>query len=557
MGTVDNQLAEELVRRGAPAATVEAAVRESAERDTSLMSALTGAGNISERLMAETAADLHGSVTWEQAGRPAEFTTTDLVPLSVARRMSAVPVADDGAAVTVAVADPGAIGALEELRIITGRSVTAVVATPSEMVDLLDRYARTTMGLNPEGATGVHLDDLQPDIDLASDDDAPVIQYVTGLLTRAVGAHSSDIHIEPGKHETRIRMRIDGVLHEIDTAPKAFQPAIISRLKIMAGLDIAERRRPQDGRFTLATADGRLVDLRIVTLPSVWGEKVNLRLLDSSQVELNLSSLGFGTRDRGRLSDAYTKTRGLVLITGPTGAGKSTTLYAALTEVNKPSVNIVTVEDPVEYRIEDITQVQISDKIGVTFESVLPHLLRSDPDILLVGEIRDELTARFAIQAAMTGHLTMSTLHTNDAPSAIVRLGELGVEPFLISSSVNVIVAQRLARRLCRSCSVEYTPGDIELDAAHWPSKLVDPPETLRRAVGCESCAGTGYRGRVAITELLTNSDEIQRLTVERAPASEITRAAIAEGMVPLIADGMDKCRRGLTTIDEVLRVTA
>jgi type IV pilus assembly protein PilB len=352
----------------------------------------------------------------------------------------------------------------------------------------------------------------------------------------------------------RIRYRIDGVLHEIDNVPRGVQAALISRLKIMSGVDIAERRVPQNGRLSVALGS-RTVDLRAATLPTVWGEKVVLRVLDTGGIDLDLRRLGFSDENHRRFSTAFSKPHGMVLVTGPTGSGKSTTLYATLTEISSPEVNIITVEDPVEYRLPGVNQVQVNHKAGLTFAAVLPAILRSDPDIVLIGEIRDRVTAQLAVEAALTGHLVLSTLHTNDAPSAVTRLIEMGIEPFLVGSSMDCVMAQRLARRLCEWCKESYAPTARELAAARWPEELLPAPTMLWRPVGCRSCSNTGYRGRTALHEVMPVSEEIERLAVERASAHDIQRVAVTQGMDVLRVDGLRKTLTGETSLAEVLRV--
>jgi type IV pilus assembly protein PilB len=337
--------------------------------------------------------------------------------------------------------------------------------------------------------------------------------------------------------------------------PRGIQGALISRLKIMSNLDITERRVPQNGRITM-DVNGRGVDLRSATLPTVWGEKVVLRVLDTGGIDLDLRKLGFTDYNYGRFSASFRKPHGMVLVTGPTGSGKSTTLYATLTEIARPEVNVITVEDPVEYRIDGINQMQVNPKAGLTFAAVLPAILRSDPDIVLIGEIRDPHTAQLAVEAALTGHLVLSTLHTNDAPSAVTRLVEMGIEPFLVGSSLDCVLAQRLARRLCDWCKQPYEPTADELRASRWPVEDLPMPEQLWKAVGCRSCAHTGFRGRLAVNEVMPISEELERLAISRAPASDIAKVAVAEGMVSLRDDGIRKAAAGSTTLEEILRVT-
>jgi type IV pilus assembly protein PilB len=337
--------------------------------------------------------------------------------------------------------------------------------------------------------------------------------------------------------------------------PRGIQGALISRLKIMSSLDITERRVPQNGRITM-NAGGRPVDLRAATLPTVWGEKVVLRILDKGGIDLNLKKLGFSDDNYERFSRSFRKPHGMVLVTGPTGSGKSTTLYATLAEISRPEVNVITVEDPVEYRVDGVNQVQVNFKAGLTFAAVLPAILRSDPDVVLIGEIRDRTTAQLAVEAALTGHLVLSTLHTNDAPSAMTRLVEMGIEPFLVGSSIDCVMAQRLARRLCDWCKDGYSPTESELAAARWPMEELGIPEQLWKAVGCRSCAQTGFRGRLALSEVMPVTEELERLTVERSSASALMKVALAEGMTTLHDDGARKAALGFTTLEETLRVT-
>ena len=376
------------------------------------------------------------------------------------------------------------------------------------------------------------------------------------LITQAIQDRASDIHIEPGEHDLRVRYRIDGVLHEVMRSPRSIQSGVISRLKIMADMDIAERRVPQDGRLSV-NAHGQKIDLRVATLPTVWGEKVVMRILDNSTAQLGLPDLGFASSQlRPVLPPALSKPYGMLLVTGPTGSGKSTTLYATLNLVSTPEMNVITVEDPVEYRLPGINQVQVNAKAGLTFAAALRSILRSDPDVVLIGEIRDHETAQIAVEAALTGHLVLSTLHTNDAPSAVTRLTEMGIEPFLVGSSLDCVLAQRLARRLCVKCKEEYQPLPAELAAAGYPWQPGQDLPVLYRPVGCSACAKTGYKGRVALHEVMTVSEEIERQAVTRASGTEIGRTARAEGMRDLRGDGLLKVGQGITSLEELLRVT-
>jgi type IV pilus assembly protein PilB len=385
-------------------------------------------------------------------------------------------------------------------------------------------------------------------------DDAPIVRYVNNLIEQAVQNRASDLHLEPTEDDMRVRYRIDGVMHELDTVPKGVMPALISRLKIMSGVDITERRVPQNGRITALIRD-RTVDLRTATLPTVWGEKIVLRVLDTGGIDLDMTKLGFTAHNLARFSESFTKPHGMVLVTGPTGSGKSTTLYATLGRISKPEINVITVEDPVEYRLRGVNQVQVNAKAGLTFAAVLPAILRSDPDVVLIGEIRDGNTAQIAVEASLTGHLVLSTLHTNDAPGAVTRLTEMGIEPFLVGSSLDCVLAQRLSRRLCDWCKEAYSPTSEELEGARWPYEDLAVPEALYRPVGCRNCANTGYRGRLALHEVMPISPEIESLTIRRAAAGEIREVALAQGMYELRADGLAKAAGGLTSVREVMRV--
>ncbi|GMA33821.1 hypothetical protein GCM10025876_39220 [Demequina litorisediminis] len=382
------------------------------------------------------------------------------------------------------------------------------------------------------------------------EDDAPIVRFVNLLITQAIQDRASDIHIEPAERDVRVRYRIDGVLHEMQNAPKAIQGGVISRIKIMADIDIAERRKPQDGRLSV-THNGKKVDLRVATLPTVWGEKVVMRILDNSTATLELEDLGIREKNYAAYSVNFRKPYGMILVTGPTGSGKSTTLYATLNQISRPEINVITVEDPVEYRIPGINQVQVNPKAGLTFAAALRSILRADPDVVLLGEVRDGETAQIAIEAALTGHLVLSTLHTNDAPSALTRLIEMDIEPFLVGSAVDCVVAQRLARRLCSHCAVEYVVEDEAEIPANVGFVSGSPLPTVLRPAGCQRCSGTGYRGRVALHEVMSVNEEIERLAVARASAAEIARAAQDNGMETLLMDGWAKVLDGTTSIEE------
>ncbi|MDP9219008.1 MAG: Flp pilus assembly complex ATPase component TadA [Actinomycetota bacterium] len=476
------------------------------------------------------------------------------VPGGVCRRHVALPIAYEDGRLLVAMADPGNVFALDDFRSITGMDVRPVVATKGDVLAAIDRFYRAD----------ADMDDITNAMEVEEEDDlsnvreivedAPIVKYVNLLITQAIQDRASDIHIEPGEHDLRVRYRIDGVLHEVMRSPRAIQSGVISRLKIMADINIAERRIPQDGRLSV-TAHGKKIDLRVATLPTVWGEKVVMRVLDNSTARLDLADLGFGASNYQRYSKSFTKPYGMMLVTGPTGSGKSTTLYATLNIVSKPEVNVITVEDPVEYRLAGINQVQTHAKAGLTFASALRSILRSDPDVVLIGEIRDHETAQIAIEAALTGHLVLSTLHTNDAPSSITRLTEMGIEPFLVGSALDCVLAQRLTRRLCEKCKEAYDPDPDLLERIGYPWTPGDDLPMLYRAIGCSACSKTGYKGRIALHEVMEVTEDIERLCVDRASAAAIGATARAQGMLTLRADGMSKIGQGITSIEEILRV--
>jgi type IV pilus assembly protein PilB len=477
-----------------------------------------------------------------------------LISDSLARRYQALPVGWDDGRLVVAMADPSNVFALDDIRTVTNAEVRTVVATRSSILEAIDRHQR--MDGEAENISAEASREWEEEQDLSSIkevvEDAPIVKLVNLLISQAVQDRASDIHIEPAEKDVRVRYRIDGVLHEVMRSPKNIQAGVISRLKIMADINIAERRVPQDGRVSAVIA-GKAVDLRVATLPTVHGEKVVLRILDKSTALLQLTDLGFLPDALERYETAYRKPYGTILVTGPTGSGKSTTLYATLNQVNDPAKNIITVEDPVEYRLAGINQIQVNNKAGMTFAAALRSILRADPDIVLVGEIRDRETATTAVEAALTGHLVLSTLHTNDSASTATRLVEMGVEPFLVGSSLDCIVAQRLARKLCTKCKEAYAPTAADLEAIGWDGED-DPPE-LFRAVGCGPCGRTGYHGRFAVHEVLLVSEDIERMIVERAHTEDIKKIAMAQGMVTLRAAGMAQAGNGLTSVEEILRV--
>ena len=480
------------------------------------------------------------------------------IPQALCRRYGVLPIGYDASGtLIVATSDPSNVLALDDVRSASGRSIRPVVATRTDVMSAIDRVSRMSDSVEDLG------DQLDIEDDLAElaqlnevVDDAPIVRFVNTLINGAVQDRASDIHIEPGEDGVRVRYRVDGVLHEVTTQPRKAHAAIVSRLKIMAELDIAERRLPQDGRISLRAA-GRAIDLRVSTLPTVYGEKLVMRILDKSSVLMGLGDLGFADANYARYEHSFRKPYGMILVTGPTGSGKSTTLYATLNEINRTDINIVTVEDPVEYRLPGINQVQINSKAGLTFAGALRSILRQDPDVVLVGEMRDHETAQMGMEAALTGHLVLSTLHTNDAPSAVTRLTEMGIDPFLVGSAVDVVLAQRLARKLCDRCKIPYQPTHAELEAAGLQMDGGDQLPTLHRPGGCAHCARTGYRGRLAIHEVMAVTEHIERLIVARAATDQISAAAREQGMHSLREDGLGKVLLGLTTLEEIARVIA
>jgi type IV pilus assembly protein PilB len=525
-----------------------------------------GSGMTPERVLLDRGALTHDGLARALAERygldhldlgvfSVDMGAANLVSTTAAKRYQAVPVAfADKRTLLVAMADPSNVLAVDDIAIMTGYEVRVAVAPPEDIATLISRLDRLEDVVGePDGAA--HLDELEAGGEVVelheTAEDAPVVKLVNQIVAQAVEQGASDVHLAPDGRELRVRFRVDGVLHDVTTVPRRMAAGAISRVKIMAELNIAERRLPQDGRVGLSV-DGRHVDLRVVTLPSVHGEAVVMRVLDKDSVVMSLDKLGMAEADRERFERACLETHGAVLVTGPTGSGKSTTLYAALQSVNTPEKNIITVEDPVEYEIDGLTQLQVSAKFGLTFAAGLRSMVRADPDVIMVGEIRDRETAQIAIESALTGHLVLSTLHTNDAPSAITRLVEMGIEPFLVASALDCVVAQRLARMLCPACK-RRTIFPAEVLRENGYKALVDLE--AYEPVGCRRCGGSGYRGRLGLYEVMSVSPEIQTLALQRAPAEAIRDVAVREGMRRLRDDGLEKVRQGRTSIAEIARV--
>jgi len=539
-----------------------AALDEQQVRGESLGRVLVELGLLNESQLVRALAHQVGMEFVELAEYPVDRIAVGMVPASLCRRYTVLPVAyNDFGDLILAMADPGNVLAVDDVRNISGRTVVTVVATHDDLTAAIDRYCRADDEIDDLATSFSESVGEDEDVDLSRigdqiEDDAPIVRFVNLLVTQAITDRASDIHIEPAEKDLRVRYRIDGVLHEMQRAPKNIQSGVISRLKIMADIDIAERRKPQDGRMSV-THNGRKIDLRVATLPTVWGEKVVMRILDNSTASLDLRDLSFLEENYEKYKLSYTKPYGMILVTGPTGSGKSTTLYATLNAVSRPEINVITVEDPVEYRLAGINQVQVNPKAGLTFASALRSILRSDPDVVLLGEIRDHETAQIAIEAALTGHLVLSTLHTNDAPSAVTRLVEMGIEPFLVGSALDCVVAQRLARRLCAKCKEAYTPTETELIAARFPWTPGEPLPQLWRPNGCQACSQTGYKGRMAIHEVMPVTEEIERHAVAHSSSAEIGHTAREQGMSTLRDDGWAKVVLGDTALEEILRVIA
>ena len=487
------------------------------------------------------------------------------LPLHVLERVVAVPYEVDGNVLRVAVADPGNVQTIDELRLGTRLQLELAVASRDDILGEIRRLIRASEAFgaravldSEEGADEeeADADDLEVDDGIS---DVPLVRLVNSIIFQAAEDGASDIHFEPQEDALLVRLRIDGVLHEVQRIPKRMLNGVTTRLKVLAKLDIAERRKPQDGRMSLnAAAAGRLLDVRVATLPTVEGESVVMRLLDKTKRAPTLAELGLSDEMRAKLEDIIRRPTGAILSTGPTGSGKSTTLYAALTEINRPEINIITVEDPVEYRLAGLNQVQINPRAGLTFAAALRSILRSDPDVVMVGEIRDSETAKISIEAALTGHLVLSTLHTNDAPGAISRLNEMGVEPFLTGSAVSAVLAQRLARKLCTHCCEMYTPTIEDLIKTRISPEVAAAADgvVFYRKKGCPRCGQTGYKGRIGVFQLLVMSENLENLAARNATREELERAAIEEGMRTLWDDGLAKVAAGLTSIEELARVT-
>ena len=551
-----NLLSEEQLRR---------AKEEARTSGTRIGYQITKLGFVEEEKVAEAVSNQYGVPTIELDDFEVDSEVIALIPEEVANKHTILPVNRAGSTLIVAMSDPSNIFAIDDLKFLTGYNVEVVVAAEEAIRRAIDRYYDKGADLDEVMAgfddqefevvgdeEGPNLEELEKAVE-----DAPVVKLANLILTDAIKKVASDIHIEPYEKDFRVRYRIDGVLYEVMRPPRKLRNPLTSRVKIMADLDIAERRLPQDGRIKLKMGKNKEMDYRVSVLPTLFGEKIVLRLLDKGNLQLDMTKLGFEQKQLGDFKGAIHLPFGMVLVTGPTGSGKTTTLYSALSELNKTSENISTAEDPVEFNLAGINQVQMKEDIGLNFAASLRAFLRQDPDIIMVGEIRDFETAEIAIKAALTGHMVLSTLHTNDAPSTINRLLNMGIEPFLVASSVNAIVAQRLARRICPECKQE--DASITSDELEQAGMTAEEAKKCRpvKGAGCNHCSETGFKGRIAVYEVMIATETLKEFVLNGASSTEIKREAIRGGMTTLRRSALNKLLEGTTTLSEVLRVSA
>jgi type IV pilus assembly protein PilB len=559
-------VADLLAATGLVAADKLALVRGRAGATGSLAQAIIDEGVASSDGIARTLAARHHLPLVDLAVVAVADEAAKQIALHVLERIVAMPYVIADGQLHVAIADPANIHGIDELRLATRLPLSLAVASRDDIQVEIRRLTRASEAFGAravldEEAAALEAEEEEAD-DLEADDgisDAPLVRLVNSVIFQAAEDGASDIHFEPQEDSLSVRFRIDGVLHEVQRIPKRMAAGVTTRLKVLAKLDIAERRKPQDGRISLnAAAAGRTLDVRVATLPTVEGESVVMRLLDKSKKAPTLAELGLSESMQQMLTDLVMRPTGALLATGPTGSGKSTTLYAALAQINRPEINIITVEDPVEYRLPGVNQVQINTRAGLTFATALRSILRSDPDVVMVGEIRDGETAKISIEAALTGHLVLSTLHTNDAPGALTRLQEMGVEPFLVGAAVTGVLAQRLARKLCTHCCEMYQPSVDDLLKARVSPEVAAASDGMAfyRKRGCPRCGQTGYKGRIGVYQLLAMSEQLEALAAQKASREEIERAAIEEGMRTLWDDGIAKVSAGLTSIEELARVS-
>ena len=555
------RLGEMLIAKGVISdEQLEEALREQQVTAERLGTILVGRGYVDEVDLVRNLAEHFGLEFIDLDDRPIDPSAVQLVKESFARYHQLLPVAWEDGRLLVAMVNPTNVFSLDDLRSVTGENIRPLMAEPNQLMKAVDRVwgvadtDEAILRIEEEASD----DDMADALATAAAEDAPVIQFVNQLITRAVNERASDIHLDPHEREMKVRFRIDGVLHEVMTVPRAAQASVISRVKIMADINIAERRIPQDGRIALSV-NNRSVSLRVATLPTAYGEAIVIRVLEESVGSMRaLPEIGMSTSALKVFEAAIRRPWGAIVVTGPTGSGKSTTMYAALQELNDPRRNIITIEDPIEYRLGGVKQMQVNRKAGLTFASALRSILRADPDIVMVGEMRDVETAKIACEAALTGHLVITSLHTNDAASTPVRLLDMGIEPFMVTSSLTAIVAQRLCRRLCERCKQPFDPASDETLEDLLPDWVFDQKgHTFFKAVGCNACSKTGYFGRMGIHEVMEMTEEIDSLVVGKAIPREIQEMAISQGMAPLREDALRKAALGDTSIDEVLRAIA
>ncbi|MBN2053858.1 type IV-A pilus assembly ATPase PilB [bacterium] len=599
---MNNRIGEMLLKSGSiTAPQLQQAIEVQKTTKDRLGSILVKLGFLKEEELTEALASQYGVPPVNLANFDIEPSVIKLISADVARKYHLIPVSRTGSAITIAMADPTNVFAQDDIKFMTGYHVEPVVASEVSIEDAIRRYYGTGKSIvsvstdvgHPiefedledikgfEDAGGVEpeenllaigdFDDLVSEtmdeieviedggdddvITLESDMEAPIVKLVNGILIKAINMGVSDIHFEPYEKQFRVRYRLDGVLRKELGLPLKIRSAVTSRLKIMSSLDISEKRLPQDGRIKMRLGPKREIDFRVSTLPTIFGEKIVLRILDKSNLEIDMTKLGFEAQQLAEFQEAIHKPYGMVLVTGPTGSGKTTTLYSALSQLNTISENIMTAEDPVEYNLPGINQVQMHDAIGLNFAAALRSFLRQDPDIVMVGEIRDFETAEIAIKAALTGHLVLSTIHTNDAPSTITRLLNMGIEPFLVASSLILVQAQRLTRRICKNCAEPvHVPPEALLDIGFSEDEVEDM--VVYKGKGCSTCGDTGYKGRIALFEVMTVSDEVRELVLRGASSMEIKETSIALGMRSLRESGLQKIREGITTVEEIVRVT-
>jgi type IV pilus assembly protein PilB len=540
---------------------LDEALTESGDSGKSLARVLVDMGMLTEAQLTSILAEKIGIEYMDLGSYHIDPEAANIIDIEMAKRYLALPIDYKDGKLVVAMADPTNVFALDDIRIMGGMEIMPVVSTKADIISAIETYVRNTAEMVEEFGEAEYLEEEEEGEEEAEEvfreagEDAPIVKYVNLIISEAVNEGASDVHVEPGVKEVRIRYRVDGVLREVRRSPKKVHPGMVSRIKILSNMNITERRVPQDGRFTMSVA-GKDIDLRAASLPTVYGEKIVLRILDRSSILISLTDLGLESEPLRVFSESFHKPYGTVIVTGPTGSGKTTTMYAALGELNRREVNTITVEDPVEYQMAGLNQVQVNAKVGLTFAASLRSILRCDPDIVMIGEIRDTESAKMAIESALTGHMVLCTLHTNDAPSAMTRMIEMGVEPFLIASAVDAVVSQRLARRLCVHCRQETTYKSEYLEKIGFP---VDGEEkvTLYRAKsgGCPFCSKAGFRGRIGLYEVLGMDEDIEKLIVGMATARDIGTLAREKGMSTLRQDGYIKVKKGITSIEEVLRV--